>query len=391
LPFDYVFAGGGLANTLAAYRLRQADPSLSIAIIERAPHIGGNHTWSFHGPDLTPAQHEWFGPFIAHSWPRQEVRFPGYRRELRASYHSATSARLASVASQALGDSFFLNRDVESLSEDGVSLVGGESIEGNCVIDGRGVRHNEHLTLGFQKFVGREVHCTRPHGQRNPIIMDATVPQQDGYRFVYTLPMDENRILIEDTYYSDGPELDDATLNAEIDAYATRRGFEIAEVEREERGILPIVLMGNIKGFWSSSGGIPRSGMRAALFHPTTGYSLPDAVRFADLLAKTRPRTTAQAHALTKRHSITTWAQRDFFRVLNRFLFLAAEPDKRAGVMERFYTLPEPLIERFYACRLKPWDKARILIGRPPVPISRALQNIWVDQSRPTRRAKIKT
>lgn len=390
MPFDYVFAGGGLANTLAAYRLRQADPSLTIAIIERAAHIGGNHTWSFHGPDLTPAQHEWFRPFIAHSWPRQEVRFPGYRRELRASYHSATSARLASVASQTFSDSFFLNREVESLSEDGVSLVGGERIEGNCVIDGRGVRHNDHLTLGFQKFVGREVRCARPHGQRNPIIMDATVPQQDGYRFVYTLPMDENRILIEDTYYSDGPELDDATLNAEIDAYAARRGFEIAEVEREERGILPIVLMGNITGFWSSSGGIPRSGMRAALFHPTTGYSLPDAVRFADLLAKTRPKTTAQAHTLTKRHSITTWAQRDFFRVLNRFLFLAAEPDKRAGVMERFYTLPEPLIERFYACRLKPWDKARILIGRPPVPISRALQNIWVGQSRPTRRANIK-
>lgn len=379
MRFDYVFAGGGLANTLAAYRLRQANPNLQIAIIERAPRIGGNHTWSFHGTDLTPAQHQWLQPFIAHNWPRQEVRFPGYRRELRTSYHSATSDKLAAVARHTFGENFLLERDVEAINHDGVTLAGGETIEAACVIDGRGVRGDDNLTLGYQKFVGKEVRCTRPHGQSVPIIMDATVPQQDGYRFIYTLPMDETRILVEDTYYSDGPELNDDAVGTEVDAYAQRRGFQIAEVVREERGILPIVLTGDINGFWASSGGIPRSGMRAALFHPTTGYSLPDAVRFADLLAARQPGTTAEAHAVAKRYSISTWRQRNFFRVLNRFLFFAAEPDKRASVMERFYTLPEPLIERFYACRLKPRDKARILIGRPPVPVSRALQNIWVN------------
>jgi len=378
LRYDYVFAGGGLANTLTAYRLRRADPSLRIAIIERAERIGGNHTWSFHGTDLTAQQHQWLQPFIAHNWPRQEVRFPGYRRELRTSYHSATSDQLADVAAREFGDNFLLGREVEEISSRHVAMSGGETVEADCVIDGRGARGDDNLTLGYQKFIGKEVRCAKPHGQSVPIIMDATVPQQDGYRFIYTLPMDETRILIEDTYYSDGPELDDGMVTSEIDAYAERRGFEIADVVREERGVLPIVLTGDIQGFWASSGGTPRSGMRAALFHPTTGYSLPDAVRFADLMASKRPKTSEQAHALAKRYSITTWRQRDFFRVLNRFLFFAAEPHKRAGVMERFYTLPEPLIERFYACRLKPWDKARILIGRPPVPVSRALQNIWV-------------
>jgi len=379
LRYDYVFAGGGLANTLAAYRLSQSDPSLNIAIVDRASQIGGNHTWSFHGTDLTRTQHAWLQPFIAHHWPRQEVRFPGYRRELRTSYHSATSQKLAAVAKQSFGDCFLLGCDVEDISHDGVKLASGEAIEAKCVIDGRGVRSDNNLKLGYQKFVGKEVRCAQPHGQSVPIIMDATVPQQDGYRFIYTLPMDETRILVEDTYYSDGADLDDDTLSDEIHAYAAGRGFQITEVVREERGVLPIVLTGDIDGFWASSNGIPRSGMRAALFHPTTGYSLPDAVRFADLLAAKRPPTTEEAHNLVKRYSIATWRQRNFFRVLNRFLFFAAEPDKRAGVMERFYTLPESLIERFYACQLTPWDKARILIGRPPVPISRALQNIWVN------------
>ena len=42
--------------------------------------------------------------------------------------------------------------------------------------------------------------------------MDATVPQRDGFRFVYTLPFAPDRVLIEDTYYSDGLDLDPAAL-----------------------------------------------------------------------------------------------------------------------------------------------------------------------------------
>jgi lycopene beta-cyclase len=43
-------------------------------------------------------------------------------------------------------------------------------------------------------------------------------------------------------------------------------------------------------------------------------------------------------------------------------------------VLERFYRLPQPLIQRFYAGRAGLADKARILIGKPPVPIGAALK-----------------
>jgi len=43
-------------------------------------------------------------------------------------------------------------------------------------------------------------------------------------------------------------------------------------------------------------------------------------------------------------------------------------------VFERFYQLPEPLIERFYAARSTPLDKMRILTGKPPVPIFSAVK-----------------
>jgi lycopene beta-cyclase len=42
--------------------------------------------------------------------------------------------------------------------------------------------------------------------------------------------------------------------------------------------------------------------------------------------------------------------------------------------MQRFYALDQALIERFYAGRSTWADKARILTGRPPVAILRALR-----------------
>jgi len=60
---------------------------------------------------------------------------------------------------------------------------------------------------------------------------------------------------------------------------------------------------------------------------------------------------------------------------LNWMLFWAATtPTQRYRILERFYMLGDPLIERFYNSRLTLADQARILVGWPPVPISRALR-----------------
>jgi len=237
------------------------------------------------------------------------------------------------------------------------------------------VAPSPHLDLRWQKFVGQEIELAEPHGLARPIVMDASVPQIDGYRFVYVLPFGPRQLLIEDTYYSDGPELDAATLRRRIADYAAGHGWTTARVIREERGVLPIALGGDIAAFWRADGaGVPRVGMRAALFHPTTGYSFPDAVRTADLVAHARSIEAEGLFDELRRHSIETWRSRGFYRMLNRMLFMAAEPPERYRVLERFYGLGEGLVARFYAGRSSFTDKARILAGRPPVPIGRAIR-----------------
>jgi lycopene beta-cyclase len=62
--------------------------------------------------------------------------------------------------------------------------------------------------------------------------------------------------------------------------------------------------------------------------------------------------------------------------MLSRMLFGAAEPQRRYRMLERFYRLPEPLIERFYAGRSTPADRLRILAGRPPVPVAAAIASL---------------
>ena len=77
--------------------------------------------------------------------------------------------------------------------------------------------------------------------------------------------------------------------------------------------------------------------------------------------------------AATRLEAQQAWRGQRFFRLLNRMLFLAGRADERWRVMQRFYRLPAPLIARFYAGRLSLRDKARIVSGKPPVPVVEAL------------------
>jgi lycopene beta-cyclase len=208
--------------------------------------------------------------------------------------------------------------------------------------------------------------------------MDATVEQIDGYRFVYTLPFSSRELLIEDTYYSDGHGLDREGLSDGIRTYAARQGWEITEIGGEEAGVLPIVLGGDIEAFWDrDSSGVARSGMRAALFHPTTGFSLPEAVALADEVTRVRHLDGRALYDLTRQRSVEHWRRTGYYRFLNRMLFRAAEPEQRYRVFERFYGLSDPLIRRFYAGRLKWTDKVRVLTGKPPVPVIPALRCLF--------------
>lgn len=371
-----VLAGGGLANSLIAWRLLSQRPEAALVLVERGATLGGNHTWSFHHDDLSPAQLAWIRPLVAHEWAEQVVRFPGFERRLATPYYSLTAARLHQVLAASLGRRLRLESEIVDLHAEGLRLASGEVLAAPLVIDGRGAAPPGDVELRWQKFLGQELELAAPHGLTAPLLMDATVAQRDGYRFVYVLPLGPARLLLEDTYYSDSAELRAAELQANLREYAAARGWRIAGVLREERGVLPIVLDGPDAGPWAGgpAAGVPRSGMRAGLFHHTTGYSLPDAVRLADAIAAAPRLESGAIAALVAAQARRRWREQRFFRMLNRMMFEAAEPGERYRTLAHFYRLPEAAIGRFYAGRLTLGDQARLLSGRPPVPVGRALR-----------------
>ncbi len=377
--YDVVFLGGGLSASLAAYRLAQMQPERRLLVVERGPGLGGNHIWSFHDTDLTPDQLQWMAPFVVKSWPQQTIRFPRFNRSISTGYHSVTSDRLNDVTQQSLRESVRTRADVASADANEVILADGERITANCVIDCRGALSDPVLEIGYQKFVGHEIETAAPHGVAEPVIMDATVPQHDGYRFVYVLPFSERHLLIEDTYYSDQRRLDAESIGTRIHDYRTAQGWGEATELGRESGVLPVALGGDIDAFWRNrraESPCACAGLRAALFHPTTGYSLPDAVALADTLARFAPLETGAVQQLIEKRSRDLWESRSYYRIVNRMLFVAARPDERWRILQRFYSLSNGLIDRFYGDRLTPYDKARILVGRPPIPMWRAFRAI---------------
>ena len=371
-----IVAGGGLAGGLAALALKARRPDVEILVIDEAESFGGNHVWSFFDGDLAPADAPLLDGLVTGRWGEHEVRFPARRRTLGFGYNSIRSASLDRALRQRLDPSEYrLESRISEIGADFVLLEDGERVDAEGVIDARGApRHFPGLDLAWQKFVGLTYRFEQPHGRTRPIIMDATVPQEDGYRFVYTLPFTATELMVEDTYYSLSPVLASDALRSGLDDYTASLGLPRGEALAEETGVLPVLLAGKVSALWPHDEvQVARLGVRGGFFHPTTGYSLPDAVRNAALLAAQSDFSGRALHDVFRDRAAKLWKERHFYQLLNRMLFRAAPPRRRYKVLEHFYRLPEPLVARFYAGQLTALDKMRILTGRPPVPVGRAI------------------
>lgn len=381
---DLAVVGGGLAGGLITLALKKKRPDLDVRLIEGSSSIGGNHLWSFFASDIADADRWIVAPLVCYGWTSYDIKFPAHGRPIKASYYSIESERLDLLVRSLMPEgALMLGRKVLGASAKAVVFADGDRVEAKGVIDARGSGDLSKLDLGWQKFVGREYALTEPHDLVRPIVMDATVEQIDGYRFVYSLPFSATRLFIEDTYYSDTPDLhrpkpggSNADPIAErIDDYARAKGWRTGEILREESGALPVALGGDFEEYWQSGGNkVAKAGMRAGLFHPTTGYSLPDAVRTASLIARAPDLSGAGLHELMHGFARTTWRKRGFYRMLDKMLYRAGEPDERYRILERFYRLNPALIGRFYAGQTTMFDQARILTGKPPVTIANAIK-----------------
>ena len=377
-PTDVLILGGGLAGGLTALALHKRRPELKLRLVEGGRRLGGNHRWSFFDSDVDEADRALLAPLITAGWTRYDVAFPDRARTIDQRYYSIESERFDAHLRATLPPGTVVTGAVATeVTPTGATLPGGERMGAAAVLDARGLGRldADALTGGWQKFVGLQLELDEPHGLDRPTIMDATVAQLDGYRFVYVLPIGPTTVFVEDTYYADRPELDAGTLRRRIGRYADARGWRVKRVLGEETGVLPVVTGGSFDRLWGT-GGVGKIGARAGFFHPLTSYSLPDAVRTASWIADQPDVGGAALHDGLRARAAAHWRDGGYYRLLSHMLFDAAEPAERWRVLDHFYALDDALVARFYAGRSSWRDKWRILAGKPPVPISRAVATI---------------
>lgn len=363
--YDLIIVGGGLSGGLLAYYLNRHRPDWKVLLIEKESSLGGNHTWSFYGTDMPLSSLEWISPLITRSWSGYEVRFPDFTRFVETSYHSITSMHFQDQIATFLDGSILTEAEAVEITPHLVRLKDGRSFTSKATLDARGPDDVSEV-CGYQKFIGLDVKLSKPHGLRHPILMDARVPQTDGFRFFYVLPWSDTELLIEDTCYSTSNLVSVSRYTGEILHYAETQGWSVQEVQRREIGVLPIPL--------SSSSSAPGAiGLRGKIFNDTTGYSLPDAVRLAERIGALEKISAISLHKVIRDYRRKRRGNQLFYFALNRMMFLGANPSERYRVLAKFYGLPTDSIQRFYRGELNLRDRIRLLSGRPPISAFKAL------------------
>lgn len=373
---DVLVLGGGLSGALVALRFQTVKPGLTVTLLEKKDQLAGDHSWVFHESDLPPGAVDSLRPLISKSWDRWTVQFPKMEKTVEGRMHMVRSNDLHDYVMEKIGSSIHFGTEVERATENLAVLTTGERYDAELVFDARGFSSTPKNDLnGFNKYVSYDLQLEEPHGLANPVLMDATCPQLDGFRFFNLLPIDETTITVQESYYSDSPILNVERLTHSIEAYAERKGWKIRKRDRQEKCVLPMPMTSNYLSVSQAGEAIP-IGARGGYFHATTTNSFPDAVKVSEFLAAVPEPTTPKVREAFARFR-RPWASRQkFFRLLNRFLFYASEPSLRYCVLQNLFEQPTDVVTRYTGGRTSWGDRLRILSGRPNLPLDLTVRSL---------------
>jgi lycopene beta-cyclase len=285
---DLIIAGAGCAGLSALWHvMRSEGRDQHIVVIDRDFEPVDDRTWSFWGSPTMPFAH-----LADRTWDQVRVRFPGwestqqlhgpaspseptprsYMRVRRRDYDMA----ILEEARQRPNVRFVAHDIVDIRDEpDGgvVELANGQlrapvvfqSTRLSPDANGTAVRHPLR-----QHFGGWEVRTERPVFDPDVVtLMDFDTQQHDGTSFIYVLPDQPDRALVEHTMFSLDPrpdEFHDDQIRARLDTL----GAGDVSIERREYGSIPMEDR-SLDQRWGAH--IWNIGTVGGRTKPTTGYT----------------------------------------------------------------------------------------------------------------------
>jgi len=397
---DVIIAGGGLSGGLLALRLALAHPDLRVLLLEREAHLGGNHTWGFQtAGDTEP----WLASVMTKSWDRFEVRFPKTDRAIPIRHSVIRSADFHKGIVKHLGHGVRLGCAVRKISDNEVVTAEGQTLRAPLVVDATGIHQDQiqknrffDAPCAWMKYIGFDLKLDKPHGLSLPVLMDARVPQMDGFRYFSVTPIDDTNLFVQECYLSSNPELNFERILRSILSYGERNGWAIHStslpVLHKQQVAIPLPLktfpadqvkQGSKDIAVEGEDFVARTPLQISAaqgwYHSSSGQAVSDATRVAEFIA-TRPRLRTGPVRAELRHFRKDWVeQQRFYRTFNRLVFQAVEPSLRHIAFDRLMGLKEDVIGRFQEGTSTKADAAKILGVKPPVRSGKIYKN-WASE-----------
>ena len=388
---DVLIVGAGCAGlSLAVHLLEAGGSDLEIVLVDRRSEHVRDRTWCYFSGPRHP-----FEAAVRNSWSRWKVLTPAGEVE-RGS---------RSVAYCCIPADGFYDLALERIGRShNVRLVRGVSVEGFRDIAGgvAALTADGELTARqafdsrppdpgpvppseihwLQHFVGLEIETERPVFDASiATLMDFRVMDGTDIRFMYVLPLDERRALVEDTFFG-GELLPEEEYVKSIRRYLSERlGVDAWTERHRERGAIP---MSTVHTAAASNARVTNIGVRAGLARPATGYAFLAIQRHSRRLAVHAVEAGVDGPMPRGRpyRRGTAFLDRVFLAYLER------EPAAAPGMFLQLFEGVEPdRMARFLFDGGTPSDQAAVMRSLPASPlVGQALRSLGPSLRDVTRR-----
>jgi len=372
LDADYLIAGAGLSGLSLAVHL--ADAGLDgrrVIIVDPKTAFRNDRTWCswrvLDHPFMDAVSHEWT------RWRVRDDRRDVVRGNQSHPYQLVPGDRFYRLARERLarepGVTLELGCGVSEIDDRGDHVrveTSGGPLRVRAVFDSRpprNIRPKEgsgwnpvdeiHLA---QHFRGWFVTTERPVFDPDvPMLMDFGVSQAEGVHFIYVLPMDPHRALVEDTFFTEHlleREAYEANLRSYLDAVRTD-GYRI---DHEEAGVIP---MSTASFPARTSPRVYRLGLAGGMAKPSTGYAFLNVQRYSQALA-----ARLKADPLPEPPAVRSTKAAAMDRIF--LSYLAKNPDRGAEVfVDLFEKVPPAGLVRFLTETGSMADLLRVMTAMP--------------------------
>ena len=234
-------------------------------------------------------------------------------------------------------------------------------IKAEGAIDARGAANLSTLDLLYEARLERDYRFKAPHRVDRPVLIDATVDQAGGLRFMQCVPLAEDRLIVADVCVSERAQPDEQAGGAARRLCRRRAAGGKARATASMRRSRPLPIGGDFAAFWRLGGArVAKLGLRGGFVHPADRPHDRRRGRAPPCCSPASATSRARRCTICSRPRPSSCGRSASRCARSPRRFAARRPEERRALLDRLYGLDPGLIARLHADRLGLIDRMRV-------------------------------